>query len=106
MTRRTATKLLRLEYRSAEELKVHPDNWRVHGQEQLAALKDVIDRVGWAGALLYNERTKRLIDGHARKEIAAKVHPSMVHLAKPIDTQIRTVSSTRSEERRRFMKNF
>jgi len=25
--------------------------------------------VGWAGACLYNERTKRLIDGHARKSV-------------------------------------
>lgn len=25
--------------------------------------------VGWAGALLYNERTKRLVDGHARRKL-------------------------------------
>jgi hypothetical protein len=36
------------------------------------ALRDAKQEVGWAGALLYNERTKRLIDGHLRKKIAKK----------------------------------
>ena len=35
----------------------------------MKALPEVIQEVGWAGALLYNERTQRLIDGHARKEL-------------------------------------
>jgi hypothetical protein len=30
-----------------------------------------MEQVGWAGACLYNERTGRLIDGHARKALAA-----------------------------------
>jgi DNA modification methylase len=34
-------------------------------------IRDAIREVGWAGALLYNERTKRLIDGHARKKLFA-----------------------------------
>ncbi len=38
----------------------------------MAALKGVLAEVGWAGALLYNERTHRLIDGHARKQAAEK----------------------------------
>ena len=33
------------------------------------------DQVGWAGALLYNERTKRLIDGHARKQLTDPDEP-------------------------------
>jgi hypothetical protein len=36
----------------------------------VAALTDVIAEVGWAGACLYNERTGRLIDGHARRKVA------------------------------------
>ena len=36
------------------------------------SLRDAKQEVGWAGALLYNERTKRLIDGHLRKKIARK----------------------------------
>ena len=29
----------------------------------------MLARVGWAGALLFNERTGRLVDGHARKDL-------------------------------------
>jgi DNA modification methylase len=69
---------LRLEYRDAEELKDNPSNWRKHPAKQLTALRDVIAEVGWAGAVLYNERTKRLIDGHARKEVSAGKIPVLV----------------------------
>lgn len=61
---------LRLEYRSPEELAENPRNWRRHPEPQLAALTDAIAEVGWAGACLYNERTGRLIDGHARRKVA------------------------------------
>lgn len=61
---------LRLEYRSPAELAENPRNWRRHPDTQLAALTDVIAEVGWAGACLYNERTERLIDGHARQKVA------------------------------------
>jgi hypothetical protein len=61
---------LRLEYRSPAELADNPRNWRRHPDAQLAALSDVIGEVGWAGACLYNERTGRLIDGHARRKVA------------------------------------
>ncbi|MEE9472354.1 MAG: hypothetical protein V3V82_00035, partial [Acidimicrobiia bacterium] len=45
-------------------------NWHLHGTQQVDGLRDAIKRVGWAGALLFNERTNRLIDGHARKKIS------------------------------------
>ena len=61
--------LLRLEWRSPAELAENPRNWRTHPDTQLTALADVIADVGWAGACLYNERTQRLIDGHARRRI-------------------------------------
>jgi hypothetical protein len=61
---------LRLEYRSPAELAENPRNWRTHPQAQVAALTDVLAEVGWAGACLYNERTGRLIDGHARRKVA------------------------------------
>jgi ParB-like chromosome segregation protein Spo0J len=61
---------LRLEWRSPSELAANPANWRRHPARQVAALADVISEVGWAGACLYNERTGRLIDGHARREVA------------------------------------
>ena len=61
---------LRLEWRSPIELAENPRNWRRHPEAQVAALADVISEVGWAGACLYNERTGRLIDGHARRKVA------------------------------------
>ena len=60
---------LRLEYLDPAELQANPSNWRLHPKTQTAALADVIAEVGWAGALLYNEATGNLIDGHARKEL-------------------------------------
>ena len=61
---------LRLEWVEAGSLDGNPQNWRRHPDEQKRALREVIadPEIGWAGACLYNERTKRLIDGHARKE--------------------------------------
>lgn len=60
---------LRLEYIDPAQLAQNPRNWRTHPESQLSALTDVISEVGWAGAALYNERTGRLIDGHARQKI-------------------------------------
>ena len=61
---------LRLEWRSPAELAENPKNWRQHPVQQISALTAAISEVGWAGALLYNERTGRLIDGHARRKVA------------------------------------
>lgn len=61
---------LRLEWRSPAELAENPANWRRHPESQMAALTGVLAEVGWAGACLYNERTGRLIDGHARRKVA------------------------------------
>ena len=63
-------KRLRLEYRDAKDLADNPRNWRRHPARQTQSLEEMIKRVGWAGAALYNERTGRLIDGHLRKKIA------------------------------------
>jgi len=68
--KRSVDRGLRLEYRKASELRANPHNWRKHSLPQRKALQSVIDEVGWAGALLYNERTERLIDGHLRQEIS------------------------------------
>ena len=62
---------LRLEWIDPAELQSNPANWRTHPAPQVQALADVIKEVGWAGALLYNERTKRLVDGHARRDLFA-----------------------------------
>jgi hypothetical protein len=62
---------LRLEWLDADDLRANDFNWRSHPAAQENALRDVLAEVGWAGALLYNERTGRLIDGHLRKKVAA-----------------------------------
>src|SRR5260370_24344346 len=49
----------------------HPKNWKFHPGEQLDSIGGLLDSVGWAGALLFNERTGRLLDGHARRKLAA-----------------------------------
>lgn len=64
------TRKLRLEWLDPKQLKENPNNWRRHGGAQTLALKSVLAEVGWAGTLLLNERTGRLIDGHLRKKIA------------------------------------
>jgi hypothetical protein len=61
---------LRLEYVDPRSLDENPGNWRTHPAEQTKVLGDVMDKVGWAGALLYNARTCRLVDGHARRKLA------------------------------------
>ncbi len=62
---------LRLEWIEAGTLTENPQNWRRHSQEQLESLRELLQDpdVGWAGACLFNERTNRLIDGHARKQV-------------------------------------
>jgi hypothetical protein len=69
---------LRLEWREPGELADNPANWRRHPQQQLDALRDVIAEVGWAGVCLYHERTGRLIDGHARKQVAKGKVPVLI----------------------------
>lgn len=33
-------------------------------------MKSIMTQVGWAGAILFNERTGRIIDGHMRQELS------------------------------------
>jgi hypothetical protein len=61
---------LRLEWVDPATLDDNPKNWRTHGDGQLAALDALLGEVEWAGALLFNEATGCLIDGHARKKVA------------------------------------
>jgi len=63
---------LRLEWIEAGTLTENPLNWRRHSEEQLQSIRELTSDpdIGWAGALLFNERTGRLIDGHARRSVA------------------------------------
>lgn len=68
---------LRLEWVQAGSLSPNPRNWRRHPEPQVAALRGLLadPEVGWAGALLFNECTGRLIDGHARQKIVDPTTP-------------------------------
>jgi DNA modification methylase len=55
----------------AGDLEPHPSNWRGHPEPQQAALRGILDEVGWAAALVAYESNGglRLIDGHLRAGI-------------------------------------
>lgn len=82
---------MRLEWRDVAELADNPHNWREHPPEQTATMADLLDDVGWAGALLYNERTGRLIDGHDRKA-------AVVANAERLGTKVPVLIGSWSEE--------
>lgn len=63
---------LRLEWVAPDSLTENPRNWRRHPELQKEALAASLDECGWAGALLYNSVTNRLVDGHARRDEALK----------------------------------
>lgn len=65
---------LRLEWIDPDQLDEHPENWKTHPDTQVEGLSSVISQIGWAGALLFNERTGRLLDGHARKKLDPKLY--------------------------------
>jgi DNA modification methylase len=55
----------------ASDLVPNPRNWRVHPKEQTAALKGLLQEIGYAGALLARELPDgklMLIDGHLRRD--------------------------------------
>jgi DNA modification methylase len=63
---------LRLEWRDPADLPENEQNYKIHTSAQLLALRAALAELGWGGALLFNERTGRLIDGHARKKVARR----------------------------------
>src|ERR1700722_6082395 len=55
----------------ADELLPHPKNWRIHGAQQTAALKGLLNELGIVDAVLARELPDgrfQLIDGHLRVE--------------------------------------
>jgi DNA modification methylase len=52
------------------ELVANPMNWRRHSVAQRDALGDVLGGVGWVQQVVRNRRTRHLIDGHLRVELA------------------------------------
>lgn len=64
------TPSLRLEWVDPSTLQEHPSNWKHHPPEQVQSIDGLFSEVGWAGALLFNETTGHLLDGHARRSLA------------------------------------
>lgn len=60
---------LRLEWIEAGTIKRNPDNWARHPNRQTEAMRATLEQNGWAGAVLYNEKTGKLIDGHLRLDV-------------------------------------
>lgn len=59
----------------ASELRANPKNWRKHPETQRKAMQTILDRVGYADALLAREDddgTLLLIDGHLRTDISGE----------------------------------
>jgi hypothetical protein len=57
---------------SVAKLKANPANWRTHSEDQRQTMKALLGSVGWVQTVIYNRRTKHLIDGHLRVAIAAE----------------------------------
>jgi len=55
----------------ASELRANPKNWRRHPPAQVAALRGVLDDIGFADAVIARETPDglELIDGHLRQEV-------------------------------------
>lgn len=52
------------------ELKPHPENWRLHGDEQRDHFRQVAERVGFVRRIIASQRTKHVLNGHMRREQA------------------------------------
>lgn len=54
------------------ELVANPKNARLHGPEQKAVMRAMLQRVGFVDPVKWNQRSERLVDGHLRVQIAAE----------------------------------
>lgn len=61
---------------AADQLLANPLNPRIHPKEQQDVLGELLARVGWVQRVVVNQRTGRLIDGHARVKLALRQSPS------------------------------
>lgn len=55
-----------------EDLRANPRNWRLHPENQRAALRAALSGIGWVQQVIVNRQTGLLIDGHARVEEALR----------------------------------
>lgn len=59
-----------IEYLDPASLQPHPLNFRRHPAVQTSALQASIEQHGWLAAPIWNKQTRRILDGHARVELA------------------------------------
>lgn len=67
-----ADRIVELRRVRASELLANPANWRTHDAEQSAALRSVLEKIGYASALVARstpDGSLMLIDGHLRQSI-------------------------------------
>ena len=60
------------ELASPADLKAHPANFRKHPAGQLEALRGSLNELGWVQAVIVNQNTGNVVDGHARLDEALK----------------------------------
>jgi hypothetical protein len=75
-----------------KRLRLNPNHPRLHPDAQEVAMAEFLANVVWVGPALLRESSKRLIDGHLRKELANKLEKVPVVL----------VPGTRSRNIRKF----
>lgn len=63
---------LRFEYRDPTTIRLNAKNWRIHPRRQRQAYNAFKKEIGWAGAVLINDATGNLLDGHMRVDEAIK----------------------------------
>ena len=57
---------------SLDDVLFHDLNWRIHTKEQQAALKTVLDTVGWVQDCIVSANSGKLLDGHLRVILAER----------------------------------
>ncbi len=63
------------------QLLANPKNWRIHPDNQQAALTGVLSSIGWLTGVMVNKRTGMVVDGHARVAVALRHNQALV----PVD---------------------
>ena len=53
-----------------DQLLANPKNWRIHPDNQKAALAGALSEIGWITGIIVNKRTGMVVDGHARVAVA------------------------------------
>lgn len=71
-------RIVRQDVVDPSELKANPANWRLHPKEQQSALRGALSSIGWVQNVIVNERTGRIVDGHARVAAATKAGETLV----------------------------